>query len=439
MRLNYARTFVLGLAFCGVQILFGIYNAYMPIFLQAGRPDFAQETALPGGFGLSAGVTGFVMSLENLAAILILPLIGALSDTTASRLGKRKPYLIFGAPLTALSFAALPLLLGQPLWLFLLVAVVFILAVDVIRTPIIALMPDVTPSALRSQANGVINLMGGVGGVLAFIVGGALYRQSEVAPFLFGAGALLIGCLIPVLAVPTPSSLGLPQPAGGLGARLASALGTQESGIISELRMIWRDSDRSTILLLATIFCMFLTYGALTVFFTSFATDTLQVERGTESQLLTAFALAIVVVALPAGLLGARIGRRRAMLIGIAVLSLALAGIGLSSDLVLIRVLLVVAGAGWALIGVNALPMVLDSAPPERRHQIGVYTGIYFIATQTADVFGPTLVGTLIDLTGRNYRMMFVYVIVTLLIAVVLLLRVRRGEAHAPLPTVEAA
>lgn len=427
MRLNYPRTFLLGLAFCGLQILFAIYNAYMPIFLQSGRPGFAEGTAVEGGFGLGAGMTGFIMSLENLAAILILPFIGALSDHTASRLGKRKPYLLFGAPLTALAFAALPLLLGQPLWLFLLAASVFIVAVDVIRTPIIALMPDITPSPQRSQANGVINLMGGVGAVLAFVIGGALFRQSTVAPFLFGAAALVAGCLTVVALVPVPSSLGLPRPPGGLLAQARAAAGA-DSGVFRELRHLARDPDRSPMLLLAAIFCLFVSYGALTVFFTSFAADTLGVPRGTEAQLLTYFALAIVVFALPAGLAGARLGRRRTMLLGTLVMGLALAGIGLTSNLLLIRVLLVVGGAGWALLGVNALPMVLDCAPEGDQH-VGVYTGIYFIATQTADVLGPTMIGLLLDASGRNYRFMFIYVVVALALAALLLARVRRGEA----------
>lgn len=436
MRLNYGRTFLLGLAFCGLQILFAIYNAYMPLFLQAGRADFTLAQPIPGGFGLGAGVTGLIMSLENLAAILILPFIGALSDATASRLGKRKPFLLIGVPITAVAFAALPLLLGRPLWLFMLVALVFIVFVDVIRTPIIALMPDITPSPLRSQANGVINLMGGLGAVLAFVIGGALFRTSSFGPFAFGAAALLVGCFVVVALVPVPSSQGLPRPSGG---RLASARAAvaSENSAFGELRNLARDADRSPLVLLGAIFGLFLAYGALTVFFTSFAADTLQVERGTESQLLTWFALSIVIFALPGGLLGARIGRRSAMLIGALVMLAALAGIGLASDLWLIRILLVVAGLGWSLVAVNALPMVLDCAPAGVE-RVGVYTGIYFIATQSADVLGPTLIGLLLDLGGRNYRLMFVYVIVALAVAALLLTRVRRGEAIAPAPVAHA-
>lgn len=434
MRLNYGRTFLIGCAFLGTQALFAIYNAYMPLFLQAGRDDFRLSAPLPGGFALGAGITGFMMSLENLAALLILPVIGALSDHTASRLGRRKPFLLAGAPVTALAFMALPLLLGQPLWLFLLVTLVFVVGVDVIRTPTIALMPDVTPSPLRSQANGVINLMGGLGAVLAFLVGGLLFRVSPAAPFFFGGAALLLGCALVIAFVPMPSTANAPRPPGGLGGAIRAALSAQDGGLLANLRSVAREGGGSALYLLAAILFLFLNFSSLTVFFTSFATDTLGVPRGTESLLLAWFSLSIVAFALPAGHLAARLGRRRTMALGAATMGLALVTIGLSSNLPLIRGLLVLAGAGWSMIVVNALPMVLDCAPRDGIERLGAYTGIYFIATQTAEVLGPTLLGTLIDLTGRNFRFIFAYAAVALLLGTILLWRVRLGEAHTPAP-----
>ncbi|HJZ49476.1 MAG TPA: MFS transporter, partial [Roseiflexaceae bacterium] len=429
MRLNYARTFLLGCAYLSVQVLFAIYNAYVPIFLQSGRADFSETSPVPGGFGLGAALAGFIMTLDNLAALLILPLIGALSDATTSRLGKRKPYILAGAPIAALAFAIMPFMLGQPLALFMLVVVALVLAVDIIRTPIISLMPDITPSPLRSQANGVINFMGGVGAVLAFLIGGVLYQQSTIAPFLFGAAVLLVGCLLVVVLVPVPAQGDTAYGAGQGRRPLRHAIRDQLSAF-QDLHAARRQGDRSLLALLGAIFCLFLAYSALTVFFTSFALDSLRVARGQESQLLTFFALAIVVFALPTGLISARIGRRRATLGGVLTLAAALAMIGLATDLAMIRGLLILAGAGWALITVNALPMVLDSAPPDRLEQIGIYTGIYFLATQSAEVIGPVLVGGFLDLTGRNYRFIFAYTLIVLAAALAMLLVVRRGEAR---------
>ncbi len=432
MRLSYGRTFLLGSAFFGVQVLFAIYNAYVPIFLQSGRADFPQAGVVSGGFGLGAASTGLIMALDNLAAIMILPYIGALSDATVSGLGKRKPYILAGAPLAAVAFAALPLMLGRPLWLFMLVVVLMIVAVSIIRTPIFALMPDVTPSPLRSQANGVINLMGGIGAIAGFLVGAALYRQSARTPFFFGAAALLVGCLLVAVLVPVPAAE-VGAGAGSFWERLRDAVRNQRGYLLDDLQVVRHDGDRSLLYLLATIFCLFLAFSALTVFFTSFAVVNMRVARGQEAGLLTFFALAIVVFALPAGLIGARIGRKRAMVAGLLTFMAATTPMALITQPVLIRALLGLSGIGWSLIVVNALPMVLDSAPPERLERIGTYTGLYFLATQSAEVVGPVLAGSFLDLAGRDYRLLFVYTTVVALAALAVLARVRRGEARAML------
>jgi MFS family permease len=428
MRLNYGRTLLIGCAFLGLQVLFAIYNAYMPIILQAGRADFTMAQPIEGGFGLGAAVTGFIMSLENLAALLILPFVGALSDATASRLGRRKPYLLVGVPITALAFIALPFLIGAPIWLFMLVTLIFVVFVDVIRTPIIALMPDVTPSPLRSQANGIINLMGGVGAVLAFAIGSRLFGISVAGPFIFGGLALIAGCALVVWLVPAPSTTDLPRMPNGVAGAARAALYDEENGLLVSIGAVRREAGGATLWLLAAILCLFLNFSALTVFFTSFATVTLDLPRGEEALLLAWFSLAIVACALPAGLIGARLGRRRSMLLGALIKVTALCLIGLSSDLNIIRPLLVLAGAGWSLIVVNALPMVLDCAPRDGIERVGAYTGIYFIATQSAEVLGPTLLGGLLDLTGRDFRLIFAYAAVALVLGAALLLRVRSGE-----------
>jgi MFS family permease len=344
-----------------------------------------------------------------------------------SRLGKRKPYILLGAPIAALAFAAIPLMLGQALPLFMAVVIVMVLAVDVIRTPIISLMPDITPSPLRSQANGIINLMGGLGAVLAFVAGGALYRQSSASPFFFGAAALLLGCLLVIALVPVPVDRDA-RGIGGLWGQIRAALQRREGAVFDDLRTGLR-ADPSLLFLLTAIFSCFLAYSALTVFFTSFATVSLRVERGQESTLLAYFALAIVVFALPGGLIGARFGRRIAVVTGLTVFAIALALIGGVTDLGIIRALLVLAGFAWAIAAVNLLPMVLDSAPEGQMERLGVYTGLYYLASQSAEVIGPVLVGGFLDATGRDYRLMFVYTPVALLVALALMVRVRRGEA----------
>ncbi|MBW1814156.1 MAG: MFS transporter, partial [Deltaproteobacteria bacterium] len=96
MKFNYWRVLLLGFGFMGVSLLWGIYNAYVPVFLQAGRPDFS-ATAGVTGFGMSASFTGFIMTLDNIAALFILPFVGAYSDRIWTRWGRRKPFIATGA------------------------------------------------------------------------------------------------------------------------------------------------------------------------------------------------------------------------------------------------------------------------------------------------------------------------------------------------------
>ncbi len=170
---KYWKVYLLGLGFFGISVLWPLYNAYVPIFLK----DFA----------LPSFVIGFIMTIDNLFAIFMLPYIGTLSDQTRTRIGRRKPYILVGAPLGALFFALIPLskdLGSLALMMFVIILMNFSMAL--FRSPLIAFMPDVTPSEKRSQANGIINFMGGFGALLAYFAANPSTMRTAY-PFLAGA------------------------------------------------------------------------------------------------------------------------------------------------------------------------------------------------------------------------------------------------------------
>lgn len=408
MKPSFIKIWVLGFGLLGITLLWSVYNAFVPVFLQTGRPDFQAEGSA-AGYGLSAGMTGFVMTLDNLAALLILPWVGAWSDRTHTRWGRRKPFILAGAPLAALGFAAVPFALGHPLPFFMAAVGVTLLAMDLIRTPITALMPDLTPPAQRSQANGIISLMSGIGGVLAFKIGGDLREVSPAAPFLFGAAGLLLCCGILVGFVREPQTPEAPD--------------EPEPGLLNSIRTLWAGHDSSALLLLGGVFFAFLEFFAVETFFTSYAVDFLKVASGKASGFLSYFALAVVLGAVPAGWAGGRYGRRRIILVGMGLLASVLAwGYTLTST-ALVAPMLAAAGLCWALILVNLLPMVLDFAPAGRE---GAYTGLYLLAQQLAAVTAPILAGWVFEATGNDYRMLFMYGPATLLGAMGLVKCVRR-------------
>jgi len=409
---SYKRLLLLGFGFMGVSLLWGIYNAYVPIFLQAGRADFS-TTAGVVGFGMGADTTGFIMTIDNIAALFILPFVGAYSDRIWTKWGRRKPFIAVGAPLALIGFIGIPMFLGGSLLLFMGAIFLTLFAMDLFRTPVVSLMPDITPSPKRSQANGMINLMGGIGGVLAFIIGGYLFRISVGAPFYFGGIVMLIACGIVLLFIkePKPDSV---EPVEG------------KPGLMGSLKTIVKDNDKSAIYLLGAIFFWFLGYNALEVFFTSFAVNVLGTDSGEATMLLAYFSLAIVFTAPIAGYIGGKVGRKRTMIVGIIAFAILL-GYGYFITTVLqAKIILPLCGVAWSMILVNSLPMVVDMAPQDR---LGAYTGLYYLSSQTSAIVGPVLSGKIIDVFNNDYRIAFMYGAVTLAIALLFVLPIKRGEA----------
>jgi len=421
---SYGKTFIIGFGFLGISLLWSVYNDFVPILLQAGRPDFSKGAGIEG-FGLGIATTGLVMGLDNFAALFILPYIGGVSDRIFTKIGRRKPFILIGAPIAAVAFAAAPFLLGGPLWMFMAALIVTLLAMDIFRTPVVALMPDLTPRHLRSQANGIINFMGGLGGVIAGLIGGALFGVSPVAPFLLGAGGMLVSQAIIVAAVREPETVAepdAPEPAEAVA-----------PGLLPGLMKVVRDRNHSTLLLLGGICFWFLGQSAFDSWFTSYSLQRLGLETGQAVQLKSVFSLAVLASALPCGLLGAKLGRRRGILLGLALLASAIAMCFFVVSPLWMRPLLAVGGFGWMMVVVNSLPLVLDFAPEGR---IGTYTGMYYLASQTASFLGPVVSGRLFEVFNNEYALLTVYSPLMLLTAFALVLGVR---PPAPKPPVVAA
>ena len=410
MRLDYGKTAILGFGFFGVSIIWSIYNSYVPVFLEK---DFL----------LSATLVGFVMTFDNIAALVIQPWIGALSDRMRTRIGRRMPFIIGGAPVAAIAFALIPF--ANVLPLFMLTIIVMLLAMAIFRTPVIALMPDITPSPLRSKANGVINLMGGIGAILAFFVGARLYDMGRPVPFITVAVVLVIAIAIVFWRIKEPREA--PEPPSA------------EAGVLTNLRIILAERDKSAILILLAIFAWFVGYNTVETFFTLYGVNVLHIKESAASLTLGFLAVVFVMFAVPSGFIATRYGRKATILAGIALMGVLLAVIRVlpvaaqmqvlftlaGFQITLLHLMMMAAGLAWALININSLPMVVDIAPQDR---LGTYTGLYYFFSTLAAILGPWLGGVLVDATGRDYTMIFTIAPVAMLCAFLFMLGVRRGE-----------
>jgi maltose/moltooligosaccharide transporter len=370
---TYLRAAGLGFGFMGVAAIWSVFNTYVPLLL--------------ADLGLSAALVGFVLTWDNYLNIFLQPAVGRWSDRTRTRLGRRRPWLLVGTPLAALAFVTVPLL-GN-VWTVMIAILLMNVGMALFRSPLVALLGDLFPEGQRSQANGIIHVMGGIGAIAALVGGGLLYRLGAAVPFYFAAVVMLVAILLVVLRLQEPAPTEAPTPTPAF-----------------NLHRLFGSIPRRLLVLLLAIFCAAIAIETVQAWVSSFGVFSLGIERGRMSTLLgLAFALPSLLFAIPSGLIGARFGRPRTLLSGYTLMLLvALSGWFVDSQSALIG-LLAVAGIASSLITVNALPLVFDLDGNNQR--FGLLTGCYYLAMNLAAVVGPQLTGLLIDATNQNYRVMF--------------------------------
>jgi maltose/moltooligosaccharide transporter len=425
-RFPWGRTFLLGFGFLGISIIWPIFNQYIPIFLQAGNPEFVRQLQAQGrevpnivGFGLAPSLALFIMTWDNILNMFIAPWAGAKSDRTWNRFGRRKGWILLGMPIALLAFVFIPV--AQSV----LAIATFILITDfgmaLFRSPTVAWLGDLFVVEERSKANGVINLMGGVGGLLAYFGGGILFNQlGRSAPFIAGAIATLVALIVVLIFVKEPREL-------------ANGAAQDDTGsVLENVRVLFSNPDKSGVFVLVGILLWFMAFNALETGLSSFAVFTLGMKAGTASIYAGSVTISFIIFAVPAGFLGTRLGRGLTIRIGLIGLTLLmLAGYFLIQGPVMFVIVLVLAGGFWALVNVNSLPLVYDHGD-ERR--IGAYTGLYYFSSQLAAVLGPTLGGVVVDVLGDQYRWLWLFSTVFMALAWLAMGGVKTGKKPATQP-----
>lgn len=412
MKLNVKKEFLLGFGFLSIELIWALFNSFVPIFL---RVYISSNTLI-----------GFLMTLDNYAGLFLQPAFGTLSDHTHTRFGKRMPFLLAGMPVAALSVALIPL--HWNLVSLIVIIVVMNVVMATFRSPTVALMPDITPEPLRSKANSIINLMGGLGSIIAFFVGSRLYNLNHGYPFYMAALVMLASLVVINLAVR--------EKRDSLNFTAAPRPDQPDKTVEAPRGPDWATLRRALPLLLA-IFLWFVAFDAVNAFFTLYGKEYLHVSEALAAGKLTYFSLAMLVFAVPAGLIATKIGRKRTILIGLAIICVTFLGLRFFSSITAIGYLFIVCGAAWALININSYPLLLSMGSEEK---VGRFTGYYYAFSCLAGIVSPTLVGALID--GLGYRILFVYSVVGFVLALGCMLFVkdpRRPKDTAPKEPLEAA
>ncbi len=443
-KLNYKRTFFIGLAFLSISAFWQMYDNIIPLMLQ-------------NTFGLGETVTGVLMAMDNVLALVLLPVFGALSDRVDTQLGKRTPFILGGTVLAVIFMMLLPLAdKKQSLVLFVAALFATLLAMGLYRSPAVALMPDLTPNHLRSRANAVINLMGAVGGVYALIMIKLLVGagdRPDYAP-LFVSIAALMAIAVGVLMITIRerklrrellAAEGGKQEAGsgseveggkqeaGSGSEVEGrmqasvpAAETEEARQQSAKAMLPREVKRSMIFMLASIFLWFTAYNAVTTAFSRYTRVVWKMEGGSFANCLMVATVAAIISYIPIGSISARFGRKKTIMGGVLVMAACYLGaifVGQYHPAVNIAFALI--GVGWAAINVNSYPMIVAMS---QGGDIGKFTGTYYTFSMAAQIVTPILSGFLLE--NVSYKTLFPYALVFSLAAFLTMTQVRHGDVR---------
>ena len=403
MKLNTRRTLLIGLAFFSICAFWQMYDTIIPLILR--------DT-----FHIGDSVSGAIMAADNVLALVLLPLFGKLSDRTSTRLGKRMPYILCGtacavALTLALSGADVPGRFG----LFIVLLGLLLIAMGTYRSPAVALMPDVTPKPLRSKANAIINLMGALGGIYALaavrlLVGQHADGRADYTP-VFIAVAALMALSVALLVWRVRENALRGENADPDEAQDASG------------GKLPPDQMRSLALILCSVALWYMGYNAVTTAYSKYFTRMWGDLSGAASCLMIATGAAVVSY-VPVGILSSRIGRKKMILIGVAVLAACFAVTGLiQSFSAILYALFVIIGFAWAAINVNSYPMVVEIS---RSGDVGKYTGYYYTFSMAAQILTPILSGWLLEHVG--YHTLFPYAAITVALAFATMLFVRHGD-----------
>ena len=414
MKLNYKQTVLIGFAFMSILAFWQFYDQVIPYILE-------------NRFGLNTFITNAIMSIDNILALFMLPLFGMLSDKTHTRLGKRTPYILFGTIGASILLVLLSVFEERLFFTgFIITLIALLVVMSTYRSPAVAYMPDVTQKPLRSKGNAVINLVGYIGGIFATVLmmvliksetgvdGASVYSGSQsFTPVFVGIAAFMLISVI-IMTVTVKEN------------RLVHVSGSQIGDEALEKKPLEKSVKVSFALILISVFLWFAAYNAVTTAFSRYCVNVWGVSVGKSSGYLLLATVAAIAAFLPLGFLSSKLGRKKTVLIGIAVMTACFAAAGLiRHETPLMYVVFGLVGVSWAAINVNSYPMAVEIGSGS---DIGKYTGLYYTFSMAAQIATPLISGFIITKTNWGYSVLFPYAVFFSAASFITMSFVRHGD-----------
>lgn len=429
MKLNVKRTILVGFAFLAINAFWQMYDSLIP-------------KILTGTFDIPKTYSGIIMASDNILALFLLPIFGGISDKCKSPLGRRRPFILAGTLLSVVLMMGLPILdnsyFAAPsslkILLFIINLALLLIAMGTFRSPAVALMPDVTPKPLRSKGNAIINLMGAVGGVLYLIITTVLYSKSRtdglehvsyVPIFAIVAGIMLVALFIIMLFVNEPKFCREQDEYEKQHPEENLSVITDDS----KEEIMPKDVKRSLVFLLLSVAFWYVGYNGITTWFTVYAEEMWGMKVGEASMCLTVATVGAIVSYIPVGVVASKVGRKRTIKFGVALLSLCfltafLYTLAFREFHFMLLVLFALVGIAWAAINVNSFPMVVEMCSGSK---VGKFTGLYYTFSMSAQIITPVAAGWLLD--EISYKALFPYSAIAVGLAFVTMCFVKHGDS----------
>ncbi len=416
MKLNYKRTFFVGLAFMSICAFWQLYDNIIPLMLK--------DT-----FGLGETLTGFIMGIDNILALFLLPIFGAFSDKIKTPLGKRTPFIIGGTVLAVIAMSFIPQADKQAnMTLFLISLGIVLIAMGSYRSPTVALMPDLTPKPLRSKANAVINLMGAIGGV--FTLGMIMFLvkdndDNSYTKVFLTVSVLMVTTVILLLITIKENKLIKIVETENIDTKVSDKEKTASSQEVPSDKMP-KEVRKSFAFILASIFLWFFAYNAVTTAYSRYAEEVWNLEAGGFANSLMVAMIAAIISYIPIGYISSAIGRKKTIIAGILLMTGSyICGALFNEYNFWVNIVFAFTGIGWAAINVNSYPMVVEMC---KGSDIGKYTGVYYFFSMSSQILTPTVSGFMLEYV--SYRTLFPYAVVFSVASLCTMLFVKHGDSR---------
>lgn len=409
-----ALTFLIGFGFLTMGLMDPLYNTYVPFFF--------------GKYLNSKSLIGAFMTLDNILQLSLITFVAVWSDRTRTRIGRRMPFIIVMLPVSAVLFGLIPPFAAVSFAALVAIIFVFNLFKTSVRGPVVALMPDTIPADYRSEANGVINMMGGIGFIISTLVLARLINIPAGLPA--GVLSFAVAGVCVIIAAFVLFTFVREKQHGEVSA-------SERIPLLDSIKQVFSGDTKSGAgRILVSLFFWFLGYEGILPFLGLFLVESLGVASSSAALAQGAAGVAGVILAVPSGYFAHRLGRRRYIRICLSAIILILAaipltaaltsGLALGPRLALFLGLMFLYGFFWIGIIVNSFPMLWQMSA---FGNVGVYTGLYYTFSQGAAILAPPITGAVIDLCG--YGGLFVFGALAMLIAWIVMAGVRGGEAAA--------